>query len=295
MKAKTILLADNLRVFMDVRRKFLEQEGYKVITADNPSDAEKFLKQRRLDLAILDIRLVNDDDPEDKSGIMLALKYGPTLPIILMTGFPTWEDVKTALGRDMTGLSRAVDFISKEEGPAVMLDAVKLTLSNPHLKQNMMQEFKAESSQALLETLNSTNPAETSDKFQASLDRTQGDLLKHREKIIKEAKKHQRIAIWAGILVLLLIFLGVLLGYLDIIPFAALSGAAGIITEVFSVLSISRAVEASKRVDENYQKLQEFYEARHLLTICDTIAGQNKRDDAKRLIIEKLLGTWFKS
>lgn len=295
MEPNIILLADNLRVFMDVRREFLEHAGYKVVTADNPVDAERLLERGGLDLAILDIRLMNDDDPEDKSGLALAMKYGPSIPIILLTGYPTWEDVKTALGRDLDGLSRAVDFISKEEGPIVMIQAVKLTLSNPQLKLNVMQEFTADSSQALHEKLNATGPVETSEKFHASLERTENELLKYREKIIRESKKYQRTAIWTGIAVLGMIALGAILVYFNILPLAALSGAAGIITEVISVLFINRAVQAAKLVDGNYQKLQEFYEARHLLSICDTIMQQSKRDDAKRLIIEKLLGTWFKS
>ena len=42
---------------------------------------------------------------------------------------PVWEDVKAVLGKDLNGLSKAVDFLSKEEGPGVMIEAVELILA----------------------------------------------------------------------------------------------------------------------------------------------------------------------
>jgi DNA-binding response OmpR family regulator len=105
MSAKIILMADNLKDFLDERREFLEQAGYTVITAHNPLDAERILERSGIDLAIMDIRLVDDDDPEDTSGLELARKFGQKIPIIMLTGYPTWENVKTALGRDLEGLN----------------------------------------------------------------------------------------------------------------------------------------------------------------------------------------------
>ena len=43
MSEKIVLMADNLRQFLDERREFLERAGHTVITADNPIDAEKIL------------------------------------------------------------------------------------------------------------------------------------------------------------------------------------------------------------------------------------------------------------
>jgi len=289
-KDNILLLADNLHDFMDERREFLEQAGYTVVTADNPVDAARILEHGGIDLAILDIRLVDDDDMEDKSGLLLAQKFGPELPIILLTGYPVWEDVKAALGQDLNGLSKAVDFLSKEEGPGVMVEAVNLTLTSPRLKENVLTEFKAESSQALHQALNTAPPATTSVMVLSGLTRTERDLLQYRHKIIQQSRNYHRIAIWMGVIGMAVLVTGAILVYMDVVQLAVMSGVASIILEAFSVLFINRAVQASKLVDRNYQELQEIFKVSLMNSICDTIVDVNKRDDAKRLIIEKLTG-----
>lgn len=293
MSEKIVLMADNLRQFLDERREFLERAGHTVITADNPIDAEKILGRGAVDLAILDIRLVDDDDPEDTSGLELARKFGPTIPIIMLTGYPTWENVKAALGRDLNGLSPAVDFLSKQESPGLMIDAVNLTVERPTLKKNIMYEFHAESSQDLKEALQQQEPGETADKFQKSLERTERDLLKHRKEISQQAEGYQRSAVWMRLLGMGVIVVGALLVFFNITPLAVLSGVASIVSEAISVLFITRATQASKLVDRNYEELQEIYKADQLVSICDTIEMMSKREDAKTLVIEKLAGKWF--
>jgi DNA-binding NtrC family response regulator len=151
--SKTILFADNLQDFADERREFLQYAGYKVVTVYNPKDAERILKQGEIDLALLDIRLLDDDDQEDTSGLALALRFGQAIPIIMLTGYPTWESAKAALGRNLNGLSPAVDFLSKEEDPNLMIQAVNLTLEHPRPKKKLLHKFQAESTQALRDAL----------------------------------------------------------------------------------------------------------------------------------------------
>jgi CheY-like chemotaxis protein len=293
LNAKIILMADNLQEFLDERREFLEREGYTVITAYNPVDAETILERGAADLAILDIRMVDDDDQEDTSGLDLARKFGGNTPIIMLTGYPTWEKVKDALGKDFNGLSPAVDFIAKQEGPEVMVQAVKLTLENPTLKENVLQEFQVESSQALHETLQKKEPAETTDKFQKSLERTERDLLQHRKEITVSSERYQKIAIVMGLVGTGVIIAGAILVFLKVVTLGILSGVAGVVSDAICVFFINRAVQISKQVDKNYQELQEIYRASHLISICDTIETRSKREKTKILILEKLTGKWF--
>ena len=292
MSAKIILMADNLRSFLDERREFLEQAGYTVVTAHNPTDAERILERQGVDLAILDIRMVDDDDPEDTSGLELARKFGQAIPLIMLTGYPTWENVKAALGKDLKGLSPTVDFLSKQEGPNLMIQAVNLTLENPGLKKNMLYEFRAESSLALYEAVQKKESAETGDSFQKSLERTERELLQHRKEITQKSEKDQKTAIWMGLVGICVIVFGVFLVFFKITPLAVLSGVTSIVLEAISVLFIARAVQASKQVDKNYEELQEIYKASHLISICDTME-KSKREDAKFLIVEKLMDKWF--
>jgi len=293
MKKSIILMADNLEEFLDERREFLKRAGYTVITASNPVDAEKLLERGGIDLAILDIRMINDDDQDDVSGLELAEKYGHQTPIIMLTGYPTWENVKAALGRDMNGLSPAVDFLSKKEGPKMMIQAVDFTIENPRLKKNVLQEFQAESSQAFHEVLDKQGAEETTDMFQKSLNRTERELTQHRMEIADQSENYQKIAIRMGYIGLGVIVVGATFVVLGKTPLALLSGVAAAIFEAISVLFISRTVQASKQVEENYKELQEIYRASHLISICDTIDAKSKREDTKILIVEKLTGKWF--
>ena len=174
-----------------------------------------------------------------------------------------------------------------------MIDAVNLTVERPTLKKNIMYEFHAESSQDLKEALQQQEPGETADKFQKSLERTERDLLKHRKEISQQAEGYQRSAVWMGLLGMGVIVVGALLVFFNITPLAVLSGVASIVSEAISVLFITRATQASKLVDRNYEELQEIYKADQLVSICDTIEMMSKREDAKTLVIEKLAGKWF--
>jgi DNA-binding NtrC family response regulator len=85
----TILFADNHTHFLNTRKEFLERAGYRVITADNLEAARRILEGGQIDLAILDIRLVDDDDEKDTSGLTLARETNRFVPKIILTRFPT--------------------------------------------------------------------------------------------------------------------------------------------------------------------------------------------------------------
>ena len=68
----TILMADNDSDFLNVRAEYLEQNGYRVLRAATPEQARRLLSEEHLHLAVLDVRLVDDDDEKDASGLLLA-------------------------------------------------------------------------------------------------------------------------------------------------------------------------------------------------------------------------------
>jgi CheY-like chemotaxis protein len=293
VEEKIILMADNQREFLAARCEFLEQAGYTVITAHNPTDAERILERGSVDLAILDIRMTDDDDQEDTSGLEVARKFGQKVPIIMLTGYPTWENVKEMLGRNIDGISPAVDFLAKDEEPDLMVQAVNLTLAHPQLKENMLLEFRAESSQALHEALKEKTPADTADRFQKSLERTERDLLKHRKEISRQSERYQKTAVWMGLVGISVILIGAFMVLFEMIPLGILSGAASVVAEAISVIFINRSAQAAQLVEKDYAELQGIYKASHLISICDTIETKTKREDAKLMIVEKLAGKWF--
>ena len=126
MAEATILFADNDHDFLNTRAEFLEQAGYRVLKALNVQEARRLLEEARVHLAILDIRMENDDDERDTSGLALAkdLDYR-CVPKIILTGFPTYQAVREALGPVLDGLPPAVDFLDKREGPEALIQAME--------------------------------------------------------------------------------------------------------------------------------------------------------------------------
>lgn len=125
-KKGVILLADNEPSFLNTRAKFLEEQGYRVLKAARLEAAKQLLGEEYIYLAILDIRLENDDDEKDFSGLTLAKDPAyRAVPKIILTGFPSTQVVKEALGVALDGLPPAVDFVAKSEGQDVLLEAVQ--------------------------------------------------------------------------------------------------------------------------------------------------------------------------
>lgn len=132
----TILLVDNDADFLDTRREYLENAGHRVLTADSLEQARKKLADEFVHLALLDIRMVDDDDDRDTSGLTLAKDPAyRSVPKIMLTGFPTYQAVREALGPALDGLPPAVAFLAKQEGPAAMIDGVNQVLAT-HVRSN---------------------------------------------------------------------------------------------------------------------------------------------------------------
>jgi DNA-binding response OmpR family regulator len=124
----TILLIDNTPSFVESLRWFLTEEGYCVVTADNHEIGRAMLERGPVDLAVLDIRLINDKDEKDISGLELAKTVQTTIPKIIYSNFPSYEAARIALGPRAEGLPPAVDFLGKEEGPQTLLTAIRHAL-----------------------------------------------------------------------------------------------------------------------------------------------------------------------
>ena len=141
MSKARILFADNDRDFLETRSEFLEREGYTVLKAHSPQEARDVLDHRCVHLAILDIRLTDDADPEDISGLQLAQEPDyRSIPKIMLTGFPNVEAVRMALRPRVVELPPAVDYISKKgekgkKGADVMVEAVEQALAS-HVRIN---------------------------------------------------------------------------------------------------------------------------------------------------------------
>jgi len=116
---------DNNVRFLDVHTKLLEIAGYNVSKAYTLEEAKELLNDQSIHLAIFDIRMNDDDDEKDISGLLLAQeKEYSNLPKIILTGYPDYHYVRKALGIPADGTPAAVDFLGKAEGTEALLNAV---------------------------------------------------------------------------------------------------------------------------------------------------------------------------
>lgn len=137
MSRAAILLADNDRGFLRVRKEYLEACGYTVLTATTPEEAKQVLCQHRPDAVIMDVRLNDDDDELDMSGLRVLQDAPVSMPKLILTGYPTVELARQALRQAMDGRSLAVDFVMKSEGSEAMLRALETALVRRQVQWGM--------------------------------------------------------------------------------------------------------------------------------------------------------------
>ncbi|MCA9966749.1 MAG: response regulator [Anaerolineales bacterium] len=82
-----ILIVENDPLVLEGNRRLFELEGYRVMTAGSVAEARELLTYRQVDLAIVDVRLSDDHDTYDRSGIELAEQMPPETVKLLVSAF----------------------------------------------------------------------------------------------------------------------------------------------------------------------------------------------------------------
>ena len=117
-----IAVIDDDPDILDASSLVLNAKGYDVITADNPDDGYKIVKEKNPDLIILDVMMEEPDD-----GFFLAQKLRKEnidIPIIMYTS------VSKALGLEFAAseIVPVDDFVEKPISPDTLLDKVEKLL-----------------------------------------------------------------------------------------------------------------------------------------------------------------------
>lgn len=133
---KRVLLADNDPDFLEARAEILEGAGYDVFKAASREQAETILRDSWVHAAIIDIRLREDNDSKDVTGLTLAkMKSFQKIPKVILTRYPNYQAVREALSHHLDDLPPAVDFLDKGEGAKAMLEALERVFQH-HLRIN---------------------------------------------------------------------------------------------------------------------------------------------------------------
>lgn len=128
MRKISVLLADNDPDALATYAEFLTSVGYRVLTASSPAEARSVMETRRVHLAVFDLRLVNDDDEKDRSGLNLARESPRVIPKLILTRYPTYQAVRDALRLDGDSMPPAIDFLDKHAGLEPLGEAIRAAL-----------------------------------------------------------------------------------------------------------------------------------------------------------------------
>ncbi len=118
-----VLIADNDAGYRDTLAEYLRGAGYEVVEADSPTRARYILGEGMVDVAILDVRMRDDSDPLDRSGLELALNVTSEIPKIILTSFPTLHDVRKILRENVRKGRQVVDYLERPLNSAVPQEA----------------------------------------------------------------------------------------------------------------------------------------------------------------------------
>lgn len=131
-----VLVVDNDLSYLDATARFLEVHDYDVYRAVSLERAQQLFDYTWVHVALIDVRMRDDTDRNDTSGLLLAKdsRYR-SIPKIMLTQHPSYEYVREALGPDLEGIVPAVDFHSKLEEPEMLIRVLKQTFEQ-HVRLN---------------------------------------------------------------------------------------------------------------------------------------------------------------
>ena len=156
MATVRILVVDDDRNLIELIRMRLETANYEVTTALNERDALQAVKNQVFDLAIVDLRLINQDGLALMEEIHLI---NPEIPVIILTAHGSIENAVEAMKKG------AYSYITKPFEPRDLLFQIEKALENRRLTSEI-QRLK----DLLLERYDFANIIAKSEKMQAVLE-----------------------------------------------------------------------------------------------------------------------------
>jgi diguanylate cyclase (GGDEF)-like protein len=131
-KPPLILIVDNEPFVRMQLRLSLEQEGYKIVEAEDGREALTVFKQQQPDIVLLDALMPGMDGFECCTQLQL-LPNGQTTPVLMITGLDDQESVDQAFDVG------AVDYVTKPVHWAVLRQRVKRLIQQSQLQQQQDQ------------------------------------------------------------------------------------------------------------------------------------------------------------
>jgi len=123
----TILIVDNNTNYRTSLRNDLTLSGYRVLEASSRREAIEQLDAKP-DLAIVDVRLIDDKDPDDFTGFHLVVEL-KGLPVVILTAHENIEALKKIFALP-TDTPPPRDFIFKKDDMRSIVARIQQVLDN---------------------------------------------------------------------------------------------------------------------------------------------------------------------
>jgi CheY-like chemotaxis protein len=260
-----ILLADNQPEDLASWQRILSNGGYEVRLARNPEEARSVMRSNKIDVAVIDLRLVDDNDENDISGLILAKEEAfRHIPKIILTAFGVgYSDLRDVLGPVVDELPPTVAFVKKDEHPQVLTEVIRQTIENwPRLR--------------------------------VALAKVSEQIKNDHEEARRQARLNYRAAFWLSVLGAIIIFTGIGLAWLSQLAIGLVGTAGGIVTEVLSYLFFSRVNLANNRMDTYHRELLLTHWFEFLLAASEELPI-DKRIACKERMISTVAENWLVS
>ena len=179
----TILWADDEIDLLKPHIMFLEQKGYKVVTANSGSDAIDLVREHHFDIVFLDEQMPGVSGIE---ALEVIKREYPNLPVVMITKSEEERIMEDAIGSDIA------DYLIKPVNPNQILLSLKRNLENKKLRgEKSTMSYQQEFRQISMDLNNNLNYDEWTDLYK-KLVRWELELEKTSDEGIKQILADQK-------------------------------------------------------------------------------------------------------
>lgn len=291
MSAPTILVADNFEPYLEGAAEYFRAKGYAVLTAATPEAALAAARASNLRAAIVDVRLRDDADPRDTSGITVAQQICLSVPVVVLTDHPSIDTVREALKPLQAGGASAVDYVAKTDGLDVLLAAVAVA-SLPHAaacQRDLLPAFGGDQPGDVRSRLREVGPQEIGRQLAQVCLSAGEDLLQQRRREGQRAAHLHNLGLVASAVGIALVAVGVGLLLAGRVAGGTVASCAGILVHVVRALLSTREDAAHRRIAQYFERLEAVYRPGLVMVFVDTITDNQARDRYRMKIVDHLL------
>lgn len=261
---KPILVADNDPVWVRNLSEIIQGAGYSVISAKNPKEAMAIIGNHEADLAVVDLRLEEDTDPNDISGLHVAEDTDRTVPKIIVSGYATISDAAQHLKLDLEGFPTILDFVLKTEVSKRLVPSIQRAMK---LKKTLLSV-------------------------------AEGKVATQLNKDYSDARKDAKLHFWTSLILSAIFVIPIVWGvfefHLEAPKTSFIFAVVGVVVaQITHHLFNSNLKFLYSRVDRFHAELLEANRFERLLEATSEFDERQKREQYKLLLIEAAATRWL--